>query len=310
EEEPQHQDQHRAEHVDLERGHQRADDHDQQRADADDPERDVAVGPQGAAGARAAQRLHAPHGAADDGRQRLEERDDAAGRHRSRSDIQNVILPDLGRVHLADELGGGIDRGGGGPAEQLDGGHQHQAGEDAARAHDHGDAGADDVADAHQLRADLDGEVAAVVGLAEDPLGHVLEEPERLVAESEDAADAEAGEDRLRGGAAGLAGDEDLGASGPLGVDERLRFLDDQRPAQRDHHENPEQAAEDAHQDHLGDLQVVAEDQQRRHGDAHAEGDALAGAAGRLGDVVLEDGGAAGAEDPGEAAEDGEGEDR
>ena len=64
---------------------------------------------------------------------------------------------------------------------------------------------------------------------------------------------------------------------------------DDQRAAQRDHHQDAEQAAEHRDQHHARDLQVEAEDQDRRHRDADAEGDRLARRAGGLHDVVLED---------------------
>ena len=219
-------------------------------------------------------------------------------------------MPDVVRRHVADQLGGRIDGRSRGVAEQLDGGHQHQRAEDPAGTHGERDAGADDVADPEQLRADLQRDVPAVVGLAEDLLRDVLEEGERLVAEREHRPETKAREDRLRGGAAFLARDEHLGAGGALGVHQRLRFLHDERPPQRDHHQDAEQAAQDGDQDHLADLHVVAEDEQGRHGDAHAEGDALAGAAGGLGDVVLQDGRAADAEHLGEGAEDGDGEHR
>ena len=64
---------------------------------------------------------------------------------------------------------------------------------------------------------------------------------------------------------------------------------DDERAAQRDHHQDAEQAAEHRDEHDARDLEVEAEDQDRRHRDADAERDRLAGRAGRLHDVVLED---------------------
>ena len=64
---------------------------------------------------------------------------------------------------------------------------------------------------------------------------------------------------------------------------------DDERAAQRDHHQDAEQAAEHRDQHHARDLEVEAEDHDRRHGHADAEGDRFAGRAGGLHDVVLED---------------------
>jgi len=168
----------------------------------------------------------------------------------------------------------------------------------------------DDVADAEQLGRRLDRDVATFVGLAEDLLRGAVEEVEQLVAGGEERAEAKADEDRFCAGAALLADDQHLGARGAFRVDQRLCFIDDQRAAQRDHHQDAEQTAEHRDQDHLPDLEVVAEDQKGRHGDADAERDALARAAGGLRDVVFKDGRAADAEDLAEGPEDGDREHR
>jgi hypothetical protein len=68
---------------------------------------------------------------------------------------------------------------------------------------------------------------------------------------------------------------------------------DDQRAAQRDHHQDPEQPAEHRDQQDARDFQVEAENKDRGHGDAQAERDRLARRARGLHDVVLEDGGIA-----------------
>ena len=85
------------------------------------------------------------------------------------------------------------------------------------------------------------------------------------------------------------AGLEHLGAGRPLGILQHSVLLHDQGAAQRDHHQYAQQAAQDRHQHHAADLQVEAQDHDRRHGDADAKGDGLAGRAGRLDDVVLQD---------------------
>ena len=74
-------------------------------------------------------------------------------------------------------------------------------------------------------------------------------------------------------------------------------LLDDERPPERDHHQDAEQAAQAAHEHHAGDpdaqqmkeglIEVVPEDHQGGHRDADPEGDRLAGRAGGLDDVVL-----------------------
>ncbi len=73
-------------------------------------------------------------------------------------------------------------------------------------------------------------------------------------------------------------------------------LLHDQGAAQRDHHQYAEQPAQHRHQDHPGDLQIEAQDHDRRHGDPDAEGDRLARRTGGLDDVVLQHGGPAAAE--------------
>ena len=75
-------------------------------------------------------------------------------------------------------------------------------------------------------------------------------------------------------------------------------LLDDERPPQRDHHQDAEQAAQHRHDHDAADVHLEAEQHQGRHGDADAEGDRLAGRAGRLHDVVFEDGRPADAEQP------------
>ena len=79
-------------------------------------------------------------------------------------------------------------------------------------------------------------------------------------------------------------------------------LLDDERPAQRDHHQDAEQAAEDRDDHHPADVHLEAEDHEGGHGHADAERDRLAGRAGRLHNVVFQDRGRADAEQPREHA--------
>ena len=105
---------------------------------------------------------------------------------------------------MRDGDGAGIERGGEVCAEEVDGGHQDQPGEDSAGEHDGGDAEADDVADAEVLGravgADggafeqvLRAEVGLVVGLA-GPEGEEVV----VLEEGVEAAEAEAEEDAAR----------------------------------------------------------------------------------------------------------------
>ena len=70
-------------------------------------------------------------------------------------------------------------------------------------------------------------------------------------------------------------------------------FLDDQRAAQRHHHQHAEDAAGEGQHRDLEVVEVVRavrrQEDQRRDGEDDAAGDRLAGRADRLDDVVLED---------------------
>ena len=124
-----------------------------------------------------------------------------------------------------------------------------------------------------------------------------------VLEEGVEAAEAEAEEDAGGEGAAALAGHEDVGAGGALGVDEGVVLVDDELAAQRDHEEDAEPAAEEGEGEDAGGLEIEAEEDERGQGEDDAGGDGLAGVAGGLDDVVFEDGGFA------EGAEDGDGED-
>ena len=101
--------------------------------------------------------------------------------------------------------------------------------------------------------------------------------------------------------AAGFANYQHVGAGGAFGVDQLAVLLDDERAAKWDHHQDTEQPAKHRDDQDPRDFQLESEDHHRRHGDADAEGDRLAGRAGRLHDVVLQNARLANAEHAGKA---------
>ncbi len=112
----------------------------------------------------------------DDGGEGSEEGDESGGGDCACSHGTDIGAPEIRRGHLGNEDGAGIERSGEVRAEEVDGGHQDEPGEDSACEHDGGDADADDVADAEifgsAVGADggafeevLGAEVGLVVGL-------------------------------------------------------------------------------------------------------------------------------------------------
>ena len=89
------------------------------------------------------------------------------------------------------------------------------------------------------------------------------------------------------------AGLEHLGAGGAFRILQHAVLLHDQRPAQRDHHQDAQQRPQHGHQHHPRQFQIEAQDQDGRHGHPDAKGDGFARRAGRLHDVVLQNGGVA-----------------
>ena len=87
-----------------------------------------------------------------------------------------------------------------------------------------------------------------------------------------------------------------LAAGRSLGILQDPVLLDDERAAQRDHHQNAEQTAERRDEHHARDLEIEPEDHDRGHRDAETERDRFARRSGGLHDVVLENGRVARAE--------------
>ena len=128
---------------------------------------------------------------------------------------------------------------------------------------------------------------------------------EELVAE----ADEEALEDQLRLRAPLLAGHQDLGRRRAFRVGQPAVLLHDQVAAQRDHHQDAQDAAAEREQQRARPVHLEAEQHERGQGERHARRDRLPRGAGGLHDGVLEDRGAPARQDPRERAEDRDGED-
>ena len=110
-------------------------------------------------------------------------------------------------------------------------------------------------------------------------------------------ADPEPAEHECRKPAAPLARNQHLGARGALRVGERRVLLDDQRAAQRHHHEDAQNPARERQHHDLQVAEVVGtvghEEDQRRDRKDHTARDRFTGRPDRLDDVVFENGGAA-----------------
>ena len=155
-EEPEHEDQQRAEQVHVQgRGEHDGDD-DGKAADEHPLHGDVPIGAPGCRAARAAAiALEASAEAAPDHRQRFHEAHHAARRHRTRAYVEHVGAADLVGAHVVDQLRARRERNRERVAEELDERNEQEVGEHPARAHDGGDARADDVAYAEKLGGNL-----------------------------------------------------------------------------------------------------------------------------------------------------------
>ena len=154
EQEPEHEDQQRAEQVHVQGRGEHDDDDDREAADQHPLHRDVPIGAP-ARGRAAAVSLEASAQAAPDHGQRSREAHHAARRHRARADVEHVGAADLVGAHVVDQLRPRRERSLQRVAEELDERDEQQVGEHPARAHDGGDARADDVAHAEQLGGNL-----------------------------------------------------------------------------------------------------------------------------------------------------------
>ena len=164
--------------------------------------------------------------------------------------------------------------------------------EDAARRGDGGDARSDDVSDADQFGGNLHADRSGLERRAEDLFRYVLPKFEGDIERLVDQADEESAKDDLRarrlaetGGGGGphlrLRGRrrhgailgvgarlEDRGAGRALRIFEDAVLLHDECAAQRDHHKDAKQPAENSHEHDPRDLEVEAEDEDGRHRDA------------------------------------------
>ncbi|MNX69883.1 hypothetical protein D3C86_1011180 [compost metagenome] len=246
---------------------------------------------------------HAALEGVHDGGEGPHQADDTPGRDRPGANVEDVGVADLGGAHVRDELGRREHGGREARAEDLDGGDQHQEAQHTAREHGRRGANPDDVADAQELGRDLGSDRAALEA-GDQIAGRLLPEVSSGVEDLVEGPDEEAHEDDKGVGAALLADDEDVRAGGALGIGQPAVLVNDEALAQGDHHEHAQKPAQKGDHEDANELQVLAQEQQGRHGEGHAGGDGLAGRAGGLHDVVLEERGAT------EDAEDGDGENR
>ncbi len=304
----------------------RDDQHQHQRPDQHDGDRQVAVRAflAGRAAAVAlAQRRDALLERRHDRGQRLEQGDEAARRDGARADLAHVgaihggrgvgermcsrvpasrsaRCTDASQVAQLDQL----RRDGVGRREHHDERDEPDPREHAARDQDARDARTDDVADAQVLGRDLaaDGRRRQeTVGLLDRQRRRLGDDVEDLLQDGVQARDAQPVVSGSRQAAAALTCDQHGRARGPLGIGERRVLLDDQRPAQRDHHQHAQHAAhqrqrqdrpvrEIADADALAGRGVAAQEQEAGQGEHDAGGDRFARRADRLHDVVLQDG--------------------
>src|SRR3954454_15320638 len=188
-------------------------------ADQGDPDWQVDIGAQPAGGHShtALEVLEPGPKGADDRGQRPEQGNDPGRGHRARPYIEDERGPDLGWTHVTDELGLGEDRLSEAGAEQLDRGDQYQvcqraAGEQVAR-----DAGADDVADAHELGRHFGGDRCPLIE-GGDMAGVLLPRLEPRHQELVQKREAERLEQEPGLEPALVSGDQYLGAGGALGI--------------------------------------------------------------------------------------------
>ena len=178
------------------------------------------------------------------------------------------------------------------------------------------DPRANDVTNAKKFGRNLSGERAAFEGLFEYGLGNFPPEFARGHEGLVSQAQAETGEDCPGADTSGRSHFRD---NSPALLSDRARFLarsrlqhlgtgrafrvfqdavlsHNQGPAQGDHHQNAQQAAEQTHEHDPRDLQIETEDQDRRHRHAQAKRNRFTGGTRGLDNVVLENGGIASAE--------------
>ncbi len=252
-----------------------------------------ALGRRGRRGSAPAHVLEAGLECADDGGQGLEEGDESGRGHGARAHGTDVSGPQIAGAHLRDGHGAGIDRRGQPLAEEVEQGHQHQPGEDAAGENNARGFGSDDVAHAKILAGGvgLDGsafedvlgpEVRLELGRAGPAAEEVL-----VLKGGVKSAEAEAEEDAAGCGASTGARLDHVGAGRALRKSQFAVLLHDQRPPQRNHEQHAQKAADQRQHEDAVVFQVEAQENQRRQGKDDARRDGLAGVSRRLHDDRL-----------------------
>ena len=184
-------------------------------------------------------------------------------------------------------------------AKEVDGGHQHQPGEDAAGKHDGGHTSSDNVAHSQILRRAVRADAAALQQVLRANVKVALgaarpQRKEPIVLEQRiQAADAQAEEDPRGKAAAAFARHQHVGAGRALGIDQRAVLFHNELAAQRNHEQHAQPAAKERERKDAARLQVEPQEDQRRQRENDAGGDGLARVASGLDDVVLQNAGAA-----------------
>ena len=201
--------------------------------------------------------------------QRFHDAEDARGGDGADADEAHVAAEDLRRRHLRDRNGARIDRRGVVAADHPDQRHQHQVGEHAAGAENHRTAQSHHVAQAEDEADGVEAQRdAGLVGERADD-GHELE-IEILLPDVE-GGDQKIVDARNRGGlqqqfrlrAALLAGDQDLGDGGGLGVGKDAVHVAHEVAAQRNQEEDAQAAAGHADEDGLHRVRIELQDVER-----------------------------------------------
>ena len=171
--------------------------------------------------------------------------------------------------------------------------NEHEIRQDAAAHHERGNARPDDVTDTEQRGIVFERNGSAVERLPENFLRRFLHDFEDLLQAVVDEADREAADDDLaaadrfvgRGARHGIAGVggiarfrrrgrlQHFGAGRAFRIFQVTVLLHDERAAQRNHHQDSNQPAEDGDQHDARDLEIEPENHDRRHRYPETEGD-------------------------------------
>ena len=188
---------------------------------------------------------------ADNGWRRTQQRNQPAGRDRSRTHRPHIRPPQRTRVHLADRHGPRIQRPTQMLAKEHNRRHQHQPAKHTARQHDRRDAYPDNVPNAHILRRHIGAYRRALQNLL--PIGIEVRLPVRrsrkqlrqilILKQRIQPADAQPQEHAARKRPTAFARLQHIRTGRSLGIDQRLVLFHNQLPPQRNHEQHAQPAA-------------------------------------------------------------------